>query len=53
MCEYSGPGDDMVFTQVALGPSEVIQSVKKLLGESIVAISQVGLNPFWDRNQAP
>lgn len=53
LCEYSGPGDDMSFSQVALGTTEVIQSVKKLLGESVAAISQVGLNPFWDRNRAP
>src|SRR4051812_11731501 len=31
MCEYSGPGDDMRFSQVILKPDEVIRSTKRLL----------------------
>src|SRR3954463_3010455 len=53
LCKYSGPGDDMSFSQVALGTTEVIQSVKRLLGETVAAISQVVLNPFWDRKRDP
>src|SRR4051812_15465760 len=50
MCEYSGPGDDLRFTQVVQEQEEVIRSTKR---QSMDVISQVGLNPFWRRNQAP
>ena len=52
MCEYSSPRDDMRFSQVILEPNEVTRSRKRILGEPISVINQVGLNPFWRRNRA-
>ena len=52
MCEYSGPGDVMRFSQVILTPAEVARATKKFLGEPLEIISQVGLAPFCTKNPA-
>ena len=53
MCEYSGPGDDMRFSQVVLEPAEVVRATKRLLGESMETIGRIGLAPFWTKNPVP
>ena len=53
MCEYTGPADNMRFSQAVLGPAEVVKATKRLLGEPIEAIGRVGLAPFWAENPAP
>ena len=52
MYEYTGPDDNMRFSNLILEPAEVIRATKRLLGESREKISQVGLAPFWANNLA-